>query len=141
MSGSTPLQAIAKACDTCFEFFQLSGCFRCSSLDRLHAVGKEQAAQEAHFRRLAAAQSSLIFEIMKSVGLKLSEGDIQTEVYISNAFAERDRMNLEYIKAMPRIAAAMEQQVQMTRLLIQGAPNQQTAANQQPQLNGPQAAA
>jgi len=101
----------------------------------------EQAAQEAHFRRLAAAQSSLIFEIMKSVGLKLSEGDIQTEVYISNAFAERDRMNLEYIKAMPRIAAAMEQQVQMTRLLIQGAPNQQTAANQQPQLNGPQAAA
>ena len=105
----------------------------------------EPAAQEAHFRRLAAAQSSLIFEIMKSVGLKLSEGDIQTEVYISNAFAERDKLNLESLKAMPRIAAAMEAQVQMTRVLVQGAANQQAANQQQPKAlppaGGPQAAA
>jgi hypothetical protein len=52
---------------------------------KYHTLVREhpnEAQQADHLKRLGVTQSSLIYQIMTAVGLKLSEGDIQTEVYI-----------------------------------------------------------
>ena len=89
-----------------------------------HALVREQhtgkAAQEDHNKRITAAQSNLIYEIMRSVGLRLSEADIQTQVYISQGFIDRDALYLASLAAMPDIAATMRRQSQLTEALLQG---------------------
>lgn len=85
------------------------------SVDALH--------QTDHQRRLAAAQSGLIFEVIKCAGLSnLSEGDIQTQAYISQGFVDRDQLYLESLRAMPAIAATMEKQRALTQRIVDALP-------------------
>jgi hypothetical protein len=74
-------------------------------------------------KRITAAQSGLIFQIMRSVGLKnLSEGDIQTQAYVSQGFVDRDMLYLDSLRAMPQIAATMEKQRELTQRIVDALP-------------------
>jgi hypothetical protein len=83
------------------------------------------ADQPDHQRRMAVAQSTLIYQIMVSVGLKLSEGDIQTQAYVSQGFVDRDNAYLKSLQALPEMAATMKEQVELTRALVEGARQRQ----------------
>jgi hypothetical protein len=76
-----------------------------------------------HQMRTTAAQSGMIFQIMRSVGLtNLSEGDIQTQAYVSQGFVDRDKMYLDSLRAMPAIAATMEKQRELTQRIVDALP-------------------
>jgi hypothetical protein len=97
---------------------------------RYHSLVRETPSEQQkadHEQRVNVAQSALIHHVMKSVGLKLSEGDIQTEVYLSQAYVDRDLMYLKSLQAMPEIAAAMKEQVANTKAMMAAAKPNQTA--------------
>jgi hypothetical protein len=89
-----------------------------SAWTRYHQLVREEHStpetQKEHEKRVGAAQSKLIFETMRTIGLKLSECDIQSQAYVSRGFVNRDNLYLESLKAMREIAEALKQQVKLT---------------------------
>lgn len=79
---------------------------------RYHEQGRESVdpSQESdHQDRVTAAQSGMIFSVMRSVGLSnLSEGDIETQAYLSKKFVERDKVYIDSMRALPEIAATIK---------------------------------
>ena len=66
-----------------------------------------QESERQH--RVTVAQNGMIFSIMRSVGLtNLSEGDIETQAYLSKKFVERDKVYIDSMRALPEIAATMK---------------------------------
>jgi hypothetical protein len=63
-----------------------------------------------HEAELNIFQTKLIFEVMKAVGLRISETDIQTETYVSNGFLIHDALYLDSLKAMRELADAIKAQ-------------------------------
>jgi len=59
---------------------------------------------------------------MRSAGLKLSEGDIQTQAYVSEGFVARDNLYLDMLRALPEIAATMKTQVGLTQQIVNAIP-------------------
>jgi len=87
----------------------------------------EPARKADHQKRLTAAQSGLIFQVIKCAGLSnLSEGDIQTQAYISQGFVDRDQIYLDSLRAMPAIAATMERQRELTQRIVDALPRPPT---------------
>jgi hypothetical protein len=86
---------------------------------RYHSAVRDPAPkgyEEDHQRRVGAAQTSLIFRAMIAAGLKnVSEGDIASEVYVSQGFVDRDAIYVESLKALPHIAATMKEQADFMR--------------------------
>ena len=79
--------------------------------------------EEEHERLMSVAQSGMIFEIMQCVGLKhLSEGDVQTQAYVSQGFVNRDMVYIESLRAMPKIAATLEEQRKLTQIIVDNIP-------------------
>lgn len=66
-----------------------------------------------HLGITVAKQTTLIFEIMKTLGFNLSESDIQTSAYVSKGWVERDDINIAAMRSWPRIADALEFQTRM----------------------------
>jgi hypothetical protein len=84
-------------------------------------VQKEHEAE--HQKRIDAAQSGMIFEAMHSAGLSnLSEGDIQTQAYVSQGFVNRDMIYIESLRAMPAIAETLEKQRALTQRMVEALP-------------------
>ena len=79
---------------------------------RYHEQDRESvdsSQQNDHQDRVTAAQNGMIFSIMRSVGLtNLSEGDIETQAYLSKKFVERDKVYIDSMRALPEIAATMK---------------------------------
>jgi hypothetical protein len=79
---------------------------------KYHEQGRERVepSQESdHQERVTAAQSGMIFSVMRSVGLtNLSEGDIETQAYLSRKFVERDKVYIDSMRALPEIAATIK---------------------------------
>jgi hypothetical protein len=93
----------------------------------------EPPQQPDHDKRVSAAVSGMIFQVMRSAGLtNLSEGDIQTQAYVSQGFADRDKLYLDSLAALPAIAATMEKQRQLTQRIVDALP--QRPPVQQPQV-------
>jgi hypothetical protein len=91
----------------------------------------DDAQKGNHQKRLTAAQSGLIFQVIKCAGLaNLSEGDIQTQANISQGFVDRDQLYLESLRAMPAIAATMEKQRELTQRIVDALPPRQSNAGQ-----------
>jgi hypothetical protein len=63
---------------------------------------------EAQFKDTVAKQTKLIFEIMRELGFKLAETDIQNSAYAAGGFIERDNIMINGWRAWPRIAEALE---------------------------------
>jgi hypothetical protein len=85
--------------------------------------------QVDHQKRITAAQSGIIFEAMRSAGLSnLSEGDIQTQAYVSQGFVDRDTIYIESLRALPQIAATLEQQRALTQSIVDALPQRAPAA-------------
>jgi hypothetical protein len=85
------------------------------SADSAHDVERQ--------RRITVAQSGLIFEVLRTVGLKnQSEGDIQSQAYISQGFIDRDKVYLDSLRALPAIAATMEKQRELTQRIVEALP-------------------
>jgi hypothetical protein len=83
----------------------------------------EPAQQADHDKRITAAQSGMIFEILRSAGLSnISEGDIQTQGYVSQAFINRDTLYLDSLRALSAIAATMEKQRGLTQQIVDALP-------------------
>jgi len=78
-----------------------------------------------HQRRVTAAQSTLIYRVMLSVGLKLSEADIQTQAYISQGFVDRDNLYVKSLAALPELAEALKTQVGLTQRIVDAIPSRQ----------------
>jgi hypothetical protein len=86
-----------------------------------HHVAPEH--QDANQKLITAAQSGMIFEAMRSAGLSnLSEGDIQTQAYVSQGFVDRDNIYIESLRALPKIADTMEKQRALTQRLVDALP-------------------
>jgi hypothetical protein len=66
----------------------------------------------AHDKKIITKQTKLIFEIMKCLGYNLSETDIQTSAYAAGGFIARDNIMIDAWRAWPRIAEALENQVE-----------------------------
>ena len=79
---------------------------------------------DEHFRMTIAKQTKLIFQVMRELGFKLAETDIQTTAYAADGFIQRDNVFMDAWKAWPRIAAALEANNQML---------QDTAPNSEPE--------
>ena len=56
-----------------------------------------------------AAQTKLIFAMMRSLKLKASEADIPLEAYAAKGMIERDNLYLESLRSQKRIADALEE--------------------------------
>jgi hypothetical protein len=74
--------------------------------------------QADHQKRMEVAQARLIYEAMVASGLKLSEGDIQTTAYVSDGFANYQRVYIESLQAMPQIAETLKKQAALTEQLV-----------------------
>lgn len=95
----------------------------------------DDAHRAAHQQRLNAAQSGMIFAIMKCAGLSnLSEGDIQTQAYISQGFIDRDNTYIESLRALPAMAATMARQVELTQRIVDALPPRPPAQPQVPEV-------
>lgn len=82
-----------------------------------------QEHEADHQKRIAAAQSGMIFEAMRSADLSnLSEGDIQTQAYVSQGFVNRDKIYIESLRAMPAIAATLDKQRELTQRMVDALP-------------------
>ena len=68
----------------------------------------------ASYEDVRAKQTKLIFEVMRSLGYKLAETDIQNSAYAAGGFIDRDNVFMEAWRAWPRIANALELQVGLT---------------------------
>jgi hypothetical protein len=92
---------------------------------KYHSLVREHPDEQSradHTKRTTVAQSALIYQIMRSVGLKLSEGDIQTEAYVSQGFVDRDALYIASLQALPEIAAAIKAQVGLTQMIVDSIP-------------------
>jgi hypothetical protein len=92
---------------------------------KYHALVRQhpdEQSQPDHIKRMTVAQSALIFQVMRSVGLKMSEGDIQTEAYVSQGFLYRDALYLASLKAMPEIAETLKDQRKLTQQIVDAIP-------------------
>src|SRR5882724_8320912 len=69
-----------------------------------YTPSRENAA--AHDAQVRGKQSKLIFEIMQSLGFRISESEIQTEGYVASGFANRDRLYLDSLVALRELADA-----------------------------------
>lgn len=78
--------------------------------------------RSGHDKIMSAKQTKLIFEMMKAIGFKLSETDIQTSAYAADGFIKRDNILLESQLAMPEIAKALNRQIE----LMEGSQSLQT---------------
>jgi hypothetical protein len=88
----------------------------------------DPAQNDDHQRRISAAQSGMIFEIMRSAGLtNLSEGDIQTQAYVSQGFVDRDKLYQDSLRALSSIAATMEKQRALTQRIVDALPPRPSA--------------
>lgn len=67
---------------------------------------------QQHAQLLLAKQTTLIFRVMQSLGFQLSESDIQTNRYASNALIERDALYLDSLRAMREIANSLKSSYQ-----------------------------
>lgn len=86
-----------------------------------HAVARERHAeidQPAWGKRLEVNQSALVFHVMRSLGLTLSEGDIQTEAYVSKGFVDRERIYIDALRAIPRVADTLDAQRALTQIIV-----------------------
>jgi hypothetical protein len=93
----------------------------------------EPSQQADHDKRVTAAQSGLIFEILRSAGLtNISEGDIQTQAYVSEGFIKRDTLYLDSLRAMPAIAETLERQRELTQRMVEALPQRPPAPPQVP---------
>lgn len=72
----------------------------------------------AHDQKLNANQVSMIYQIMKSLNLGLSESDIQTEGYLARGFTNRDNLYLDSLRAMREIADAATRSAAVTERLL-----------------------
>jgi hypothetical protein len=82
----------------------------------------DEASRAEFEKRANVTQSALIFQVMQSVGLKFSEGDIQTEAYISQGFVDRDALYQASLKAMPDIAETLDEQRKLTQIIVNAMP-------------------
>lgn len=71
-----------------------------------------------HEQKLTANQVSMIYQIMKSLNLGLSESDIQTEGYLARGFTTRDNLYLDSLRAMREIADASTKSATATERLL-----------------------
>jgi hypothetical protein len=86
-----------------------------------------------HDKRVTAAQSGMIFQVMHCVGLKnLSEGDIQTQAYVSQGFVDRDKLYQDSLRAMPQIAETLKEQRELTQIIVAHLPGGGGIAPQPP---------
>jgi len=67
---------------------------------------------EESYKQAVSKQTKLIFEIMKFLGYRISETDIQATAYAAGGFIERDNIMIRAWQAWPRIADALELQVE-----------------------------
>jgi hypothetical protein len=88
-----------------------------------------QENQEEHHRQLNAKQTTLIYQIMRSLGFQLSETDIQTSAYLSDGFVKRDNLYLDSLQAMCDIADAIKQQNEFVRNSLNGSPTENPPAH------------
>lgn len=61
-----------------------------------------------HQLKTNAKQATMIFGMMKAVGLKASESDIHTNAYVSKGFLDRDNLYLDSLLAMREVAEALK---------------------------------
>lgn len=95
-----------------------------------------EANVQTHIEELAAKQSTLIFQILSHLGYRLSENDIRTTAYTSQAFAARENLFLNAWASWIRIADALEGQA--AEATAQQAPPHPAPTNiPDPSLSGP----
>ena len=87
-----------------------------------------EANRGEHDNMIAAKQTTLIYQIMRSLGFNLSETDIQTSAYVSEGAIIRDNMYLASLHAHSRIANTLEKQTSF----VEGA-----TVGRQPREKGP----
>lgn len=68
-------------------------------------VGQDRQAD--HQTKINAKQATMIYGMMKAVGLRASESAIHTDAYVSQGFLDRDNLYLESLRAMPEVAGAL----------------------------------
>ena len=61
-------------------------------------------------KQAVSKQTKLIFEIMRFLGYRISESDIQATAYAAGGFIERDNIMIRAWQSWPRIADALESQ-------------------------------
>ena len=65
-------------------------------------------SESEKYEDMRSKQTKLIFEILKCLGYKLSETDIQATAYAADGFIRRDNLMLDSWRAWSRIADALE---------------------------------
>lgn len=66
---------------------------------------------------IRAKQTALIYQILCSLGINLSETDLQTESYIADGYVQRDELYLASLRALPEIAESMKKQEEILRTI------------------------
>ena len=74
-----------------------------------YKASEENAA--ALYEDVRAKQTKLIYEMMRSLGYSLAETDIQNSAYAAGGFVDRDKVFMDAWRAWPRIADALENQL------------------------------
>ncbi len=74
-----------------------------------------EAKKNEHEQMMLAKQTTMIYQMLHSLGFKLSETDIQTSAYASEGSIFRDGMYLESLHAQTRIAKTLEEQFAYVR--------------------------
>ena len=72
----------------------------------------------AHNAKVTGKQTSLIFQMMKSLDINISETDIETEGYLSQGFVKRDNLYIDFLKVTRQMADALKKQNALTEALV-----------------------
>ena len=70
--------------------------------------------EETHRKDCVNKQTKLIFAMIRHLGYRLAESDIDISAYAAQGFIDRDNLHLAALASWPRIAAALEAQTSWT---------------------------
>ena len=83
--------------------------------------------RETHEKRVNGKQTALLFQMMRSLGINVTETDLEADGYVSEGFVWRDNLYLDSLTAARETADALKRQNELTERLVNGAAVQSAA--------------
>ena len=80
--------------------------------------------EQSYGDRMLVKQIALVYTIAKTLGFRISEGDLRTEVYLSEGLAKRDELLLDSWRAMRDTATAVARSADAGEKLLHAAVSQ-----------------
>ena len=71
--------------------------------------------ESTHMEQVGVKQIALVYEVAKSLGFKITEGELRTEAYIAEGMLMRDNILIDSQKAMRDLATSQQKMLELVQ--------------------------